>query len=65
MAEHEVENGLSESVRKEIFLALVEAQDQAMSVSQSRKLVTGRFSISDEQIKQIEREGMEQQWPPL
>jgi hypothetical protein len=56
---------LTEERRKEIFLALVDAQDHEMSVSQSRKLMLERFSINDEQIRQIEREGLEQQWPPL
>jgi len=56
---------LPEERRKEVFAALVEAQDQAMSVSQSRQLVAQRFGLSDAQIRQIEREGMDQQWPPL
>jgi len=56
---------LSEERRKEIFLALVEAQDQAMDVPKSRKLVGERFGVSENQVRQIEREGLEQQWPPL
>jgi hypothetical protein len=56
---------MSEDRRKEVFAALVEAQDQAMSVAQSRKLVAERFSLSDADLRQIEREGMDQQWPPL
>ena len=56
---------LPEERRKEVFAALVEAQDQEMSVSQSRLLVGQRFGLTDAQIRQIEREGMDQQWPPL
>ena len=56
---------LPEERRKEVFAALVEAQDQQMSVSQSRLLVGERYGLSDAQIRQIEREGMDQQWPPL
>jgi hypothetical protein len=56
---------LPESVRKEIFQALVEAQDHEMSVSQSRKMIAERFGVSDTQLRQIEREGLDQEWPPL
>lgn len=65
MAEHETDTKLEETRRKEIFLALVSAQDREMSVVQSRQFVTKQFSVSEEQVKQIEREGMDQQWPPL
>ena len=40
------ENTLTEDRRKEIFLALVEAQDQAMSVPQSRKKVAEQFAVT-------------------
>jgi len=56
---------LTEDRRKEIFLAIVEAQDHEMDVAQSRKLVGQRFEVSESQVRQIEREGMAQQWPPL
>ena len=56
---------LTEDRRKEIFLALVEAQDQPMSVAQSRSAISERFGITDTLIRDIEREGLDQQWPPL
>jgi hypothetical protein len=59
------EQPLSEDRRKEIFLALVEAQDRAMSVAQSRRSIAKRFGISEQSIRQIEREGLEGEWPPL
>lgn len=59
------EANLSEEQRKEIFLALVEAQDQAMNVGQSRKLMVEKFGVTEKQVQQIEREGMDGQWPPL
>src|SRR5262249_30888625 len=40
----------TEERRKEIFLALVEAQDQAMDVAQSRKFVSERFGIIESQV---------------
>jgi len=64
----EPENGkqlLSESRRKEVFLALVNAQDQKIAVAQSGQLIMERFGITDSDVRQIEREGMENEWPPL
>jgi hypothetical protein len=55
----------SEERRKEIFLALVEAQDRALSVAESRKQIAERFGVTESQIRQIEREGLEEEWPPL
>ncbi len=65
MAKKEVEKFLAEPVRKAIFLALVEAQDGKMSVVQSRKEIAGQFGISDRQLRRIEEEGVEGDWPPL
>lgn len=55
----------SEEQRKEAFFALVKAQDDEMTVAQSRRLVVQRFGMSESQVRQIEREGMDRQWPPL
>ena len=55
----------SKTRRKEIFLALVDAQDHEMDVAQSRRLVGQRFGINESQIRQIEREGTTNDWPPL
>jgi hypothetical protein len=55
---------LSEDRRKEIFLALVDAQDHEMDVTQSRRLVVQHFGVTEGQVRQIEREGMDRQWPP-
>jgi hypothetical protein len=56
---------LAEDRRKEIFLAIVEAQDQTMDVKQSHKLVIERYGINESQIRLIEREGLDHNWPPL
>jgi hypothetical protein len=55
----------SEDRRKEIFLALVNAQDQHVSVADSRRWIEERFGVSESQVREIEREGMRNQWPPL
>lgn len=52
--------------RREIFHALVSTQDMGiMTVAQSRQHVTKQFDISDAQLRQIEEEGLEKEWPPL
>jgi hypothetical protein len=56
---------LPEARRKEIFLALVDAQDTEMPVDVSRKVVAERFGVSEDQVRQIEREGLDNEWPPL
>jgi hypothetical protein len=59
------EKMLSEERRKEIFSALVEAQDQNRTVEQSRKEVAKRFGLSLSQIRKIEEEGLDNELPPL
>src|SRR5437867_1298286 len=52
--------------RKEIFRTLVDTQDRAeMSVPDSRQAVIRQFKITDMQLRQIEEEGTEKDWPPL
>ena len=58
-------NHLPEEQRKAIFKALVEAQDQEMTVAQSRRLIGQRYDLSNSQVCQIEREGLDNNWPPL
>jgi hypothetical protein len=65
MAQQNGEGQLPEERRKEIFLALVDAQDRAVGVAQSRKLIAEQFGLSENQVVQIEREGLDSQWPPL
>ena len=65
MKQGQGEKEFSEHRRKEIFRALVEAQDQNLDVSQSRTLISKRFGLSEGQIRRIEQEGLDGQWPPL
>jgi hypothetical protein len=55
----------SESQRMEVFQALVTVQDQGLTVSASRKAVALRFGLNDPQVRQIEEEGLDKEWPPL
>jgi len=65
MARREADRELLEEERKAIFLALVQAQDGKVGVTRSRKEVTERFGVSDRQLRRIEQEGLDAQWPPL
>jgi hypothetical protein len=49
----------------DIFLAVVQAQDDRMTVLQARKVVAGRFGVSEQQVRKIEQEGLDNDWPPL
>jgi hypothetical protein len=51
--------------RQTIFRAVVEAQDGGMTVEASRNDAVERFGVTEDQIKAIEREGLDNQWPPL
>jgi hypothetical protein len=59
------ERSLPLEERMRLFLDLVEAQDRDMTVAESRKAVAARFGVSPEQVRQIEREGLDGNWPPL
>jgi hypothetical protein len=65
MAGHQADKDLSQGERMEIFLALVEGQDSGLAVAKSREAVATRFGLSDQQVRRIEREGIEAEWPPL
>ncbi|HKB37827.1 MAG TPA: hypothetical protein VKD72_15375 [Gemmataceae bacterium] len=56
---------IPEDRRKEIFLALVDAQDHEVGVGESRRMIAARFGVSEAEVRRIEREGLDQNWPPL
>lgn len=56
---------LPEENRKELFRTLVESQDQGTTVKDSRTHMASQFNITIEQVHDIEREGINKQWPPL
>jgi hypothetical protein len=52
--------------RKEIFRALVTEQDLGrMTVTESIQEVSRQFEITEAQLRQIQDEGIEKEWPPL
>lgn len=60
----QVDKVFSEAERRDIFLALVQAQDE-MGVARSRKTIADRFGIAEAQLRRIEEEGLAAGWPPL
>ncbi len=56
---------LPEQLRREIFAALVTAQDDGLDVPESRRVIAARYGVSEQQVREIEREGGEKDWPPL
>ena len=59
------ESPLVEDRKKEIFQALVASQDEGLSVAQSRTQMAERYNVSETLVKSIEREGIDNSWPPL
>lgn len=51
--------------RQEIFRELVEVQDMVRNVPRSRQIITKKYDISETQLRDIENEGLENEWPPL
>jgi hypothetical protein len=56
---------LPEDRRKEIFAALVAAQDGGLGVPASRETVATEHGLTVAQLEEIEKEGLKLQWPPL
>jgi hypothetical protein len=56
---------LPESRRKELFHLLVIAQDYAMTVTEAREMACNLFGLEETHVVRIEREGLENDWPPL
>ena len=56
---------IPEPQRQVIFKALVDAQDEGMSVAASRSETARRFAVTEDQVRDIEREGSAKLWPPL
>ncbi len=56
---------LTEERRREVFAALVAAQDTGLDVPSSRKQVARENGLTVKQVEKIEKEGLDAQWPPL
>jgi hypothetical protein len=56
---------LSEPRRREVFAALVAAQDEGLGIRPSREAVAARFGVAYEAVCEVEEEGLDKGWPPL
>jgi hypothetical protein len=57
---------LSIQQRKDIFRSLVETQDLGvMPVPESIRHVAQQFGVTESQVRQVQEEGIEKEWPPL
>jgi hypothetical protein len=56
---------LTEDRRREVFAALVAAQDGGLDVTASRKKVAADHGLTPKRVERIEREGLDAEWPPL
>ena len=60
-----VSRRLSTEEKKEIFSHLVATKDSGQTPRKSYEMVTEHFTISEEQLRAIENEGLDNEWPPL
>lgn len=52
--------------RKDIFLALVNLQDEKrVTTAESIRQISEQNAISEDQLRQIMEEGIDKEWPPL
>ncbi|HEX4610516.1 MAG TPA: hypothetical protein VH092_20170 [Urbifossiella sp.] len=60
-----MEDSLDEPRRRELFVALVAAQDEGLGVRASRETIATRFSVDAEVVVEVEEEGLNRRWPPF
>lgn len=63
--ENKMSLDLPEGLQKELFLELVNQQDQGVGVALSRTRVAKRFKVSVTTVIAVERQGLAKQWPPI
>jgi hypothetical protein len=56
---------LTEVRRLAIFAELVAVQYAGLDVPGSRALVASQHGLALDEVKEVEREGIDHQWPPL
>jgi hypothetical protein len=65
MVQEDSTNSLPLQRRMELFHRLVLAQDYGMSVAEAREMLFHLYGVDETQVVRIEREGIENNWPPL
>lgn len=61
----QVSDELTEERRKELFAALVRAQDDGLTPKESRASVAKEFGVAVEDVCEVEEEGLDRNWPPF
>jgi len=56
---------LSVGRRRELFVALVAAQDEGLSVRESKEVIARRFEVGAGTVGEVEEEGLDGNWPPF
>jgi hypothetical protein len=59
------DESVPEERRRAVFRDLVETQDGGIAVADSRVRIAARYAVEVGQVLKIEREGMDNDWPPL
>jgi hypothetical protein len=59
------ETSLDEPRKRELFVALVAAQDEGLGVKASRETIAARFGVDAETVVEVEEEGLDKRWPPF
>ena len=63
--ENAVTSPLNEDLGRTLFFALVLAQDRGLSVRDSREAVAAGWRVTVDQVREVERAGINYQWAPL
>jgi hypothetical protein len=56
------EGSIPEHIRQKMFHLLVTGQDMEMTVAESRRMITDKFGVSEDQVRRVEREGIQRGW---
>ena len=65
MTEPDTAKTLTETRMRDAFFLLVSQQDEGKDVEHSRASVATAFAVSLADVKEIERRGLAEHWPPL
>jgi hypothetical protein len=57
--------GLTLEQRRAVFAAVIAAQDEGLSVWDSREVIARRYAIDVAAVREIEDEGLNGKWPPF
>jgi hypothetical protein len=53
------------ALRKKLFRAIVETQDKGIDTVVTRRRVARLFHVTERDVRRIEEEGLQGEWPPL